>query len=353
VVGGANRFHANLGGESETEELLKNIANGKSQNNRSFSGDAAQSSSAESRSDVPTTSYHYTPTYSKQNATNEIIAAAAPVVTELVNQWNANYDRKEAKRKAEQDVYYKNLFERRREKFKNVYLPLESNAVGGNIHARLILFFASEIYNAEELVPERDKWFQEALENNNQDALLYQNYTRLNAKEINTNQYFAYIKKLAERGNVDAIVTIGGHHSLEIGPDPHPDAAKSLAYLNLAAEKGSAVAMYKLGMIYKYGIVAQEYRRFYTSFKEVVKQDEKTAFEWFTKALQAKHELSLYERAVYGNNLLDAVKGSYAELSKIYKEGKVVPKDKAKAKELAEYNDFEYILSQKYGYQKD
>ena len=317
------------------------------------SSDVVQDFSSRTNSDGVSPSYQYVPKYTKQDVTNEIIAAATPVVTELVNQWNANYDRKQEKQKAEQHEYYKNLFEKRRDKFKEVYLPLKRDAIGGNIHARLILYFASEQLNASQLLPEGEKWFQDALESNNQDALLYQNYQKSREKLISFEESSSTIIKIAEMGNVDALVQMGGYHSLKIGENPHPNATKALEYYNTAAENGSAVAMYRLGMIYKYGTITDVDKRWYVSFKNIVRIDEKIAFDWFKKVLEANHQESIYMRADYRDSLYTAIKDTYYQLSKIYKDGKVVPQDKAKAKELAEYANFDYILSQKYSYMKD
>ncbi len=82
----------------------------------------------------------------------------------------------------------------------------------------------------------------------------------------------------------------------------------------------------------KSGALKKFNRDFYVKYD--VEINEKTAFEWFSKSLIPNYEESLFAR--FGNRSKSShfESNSYYELAIIYKEGKVVEKDKQKAKEL-------------------
>lgn len=122
------------------------------------------------------------------------------------------------------------------------------------------------------------------------------------------------------------------------------NAKLALELYTKAAERGSPNAMYYLGMIYKYG-QTPDITGGYGFLKKVfvlhdVVIDEMKAFEWFKKSIESSHNVSLFAKGSrsFGDNYTDLgsyfEKKAYRELSLIYKKGKIVPKDKAKAKEL-------------------
>ena len=341
-------FHANLGGEPAVDAILKNKRqSGNKSTNASSNTTASSSTSTEntnsnSISETPV----YTPTYTKQDVTNQVINQAATLAGGLINDWNASYERKEARRKSEQKFKEENNAKNYEEKFKTEYLPLMDRALKGDEEAKMILYFTSDTEKCWDYVPLRWEWFDEALENNNTDALLEKaviTFKDIMYKKEVKNDFIFYLKKAIDLGNVDAMILMASSYS---SYTQTPNAKEAFELYTKAAEKGSPIAMYRLGMIYKYGycINATKYDKPYFA-KFDVQLDEKEALEWFLKSydtfLKPSYQESTFAKSIKYNEggffgpvaNYDSLKGCFRELSIIYKEGKVVSKDKNKAKE--------------------
>lgn len=295
----------------------------------------------------------YTPTSSKQEVTNQAVAGAAVVVGGLLDEWNASIDRKEKRREAEKKTA-ENILERRYEaKFRAEFLPLMKKAKAGDENARMILYFASNKIELMDYVPDRWGWLDEAANNNNTDALLEKAeriFTGLmyNSKSRGTEEDFNhYIDRAVELGSAEALLRKAFYGAF-ITPTIKQDTKKSLEIYTEVAAQGNPIAMYNLGMIYKYGYLEEinKYNKQYYS-KFDVELDESKAMEWFLKGYEAlandTYQESLFSRSilsgssnVFGSYIINdnSVSGQcLRELSKIYKEGKTIPKDKKKAKE--------------------
>lgn len=230
------------------------------------------------------------------------------------------------------------------ERFRKLYYePLIEKAERGDENARMILYFASEQTGRKKLVPKREDWLYEAFNKGNEDA-----YLEIAKKERRLgNEWIGYVQHVAHKGSVDAMIILARFHDLS----PHysktySNANLALEWITKAAEKGSPNAMYYLGMIYKYGIIedlnddrGNKNNRKSMHVQYNVPKDEKKALEWFEKSIQPDYEPSLYAKTEkeFGQNHINCSYfhgDAYKELSIIYKEGKIVPKDKAKADEL-------------------
>ena len=345
VPSGASSFHANLGGEPKTEDLLKNLVNKQSQNRTSSSREVEQSSSSETISDVATSSYQYTPTpsYTKKEITNQVVAGAAGLVGELLNDWNANREKRwareaEMSRKSEQDhMEYLN---------QKYLVPLQNNAENGNHHARMILYFTNTLRKKE--------WLYEAYESGHLDAMLEVANEKIDKdRELS----LSILENAANLGSVDAMVKLANWYDNKTrkaysydyvgGENP----TKAFEWFEKAASLGSPVAMYRLGMIYKYSSTRDgsgsysEAKRVHVEYNIPV--DEMKSLEWFAKSIVPDYEESLFSTEKQNPiNLNDWIqtfikaKASYfhpdafLQLANFYKEGKVVPKDKIKVQQL-------------------
>ncbi|WP_309614541.1 tetratricopeptide repeat protein [Flavobacterium sp.] len=233
------------------------------------------------------------------------------------------------------------------------YYPLIDKANNGDENARMILYFASYDLLCTQFIPKRKEWFNQAYKNKNLDAILY--VARTNAAE--GKEYIPLLQEAARLGSVDAMVELGkwfdsksftysGVASIA-GENPE----KAIAAFTEAAEKGSPNASYYLGMIYKYGIIEDLSTGGIKNFRKkthvtyAIAPDEKKAFEWFSKSLEPNYTASLFSIESW------YMKGSYfesdcyLELADMYRKGKVVAKDKDKAKAYEksheEYNTYE------------
>lgn len=300
-----------------------------------------------------------------QNAStviNGIAELLGPSAEEIRSEELEN-ERRE-KQEKEQARLEKADFEERNRKaneyFKSEYLDKYlTKANNGNEAARLLLIFKAITIEAgyskkfgdrpnlsPQLLDEM-QWLNEACANNNLDALnwyawLFKNYDRLVALK--------HLEKAASLGSLDAMVTLGNYYDkVAIGNN----AAKAFDYYSKAAELGSPIAMYYLGMIYRYGKTTD--REFFTKdqIKHSVKKDPQKAFEWFSRSLAVKDQTeSLYAKTIkafyypyteaeryIGASIFE--RSVYRELEEMYKRGLGVKKDKIKAEEFSKnYWDF-------------
>lgn len=296
-----------------------------------------------------------TPTYTKSELTNQLVTQAGSLAGELLNDWNANYERKMALRDAANKAEIHAAYEKKTAKFKSVYLPLMDLAEKGDENARMILYFSSKELEREYLVPKREEWFKKALANNNTDALLYKAFISILSLKEDDEFPVAYVEALAEKGSVDAMMMLGDWYDrsdksgFKTGGN---NAKKALEWYEKAAAKGSPNAMYYLGMIYKYGKakeISGPLRKWFVEYDVV--PDEKIAFDWFTKSLQPNAIQSIYSNGTsYDYFLSEFEPKTYRELAYFYRKGKVVPKDKAKADELDFFLLYPYKNKNKYKY---
>lgn len=300
-----------------------------------------------------------TPNYTKSEITTQIVTQAAGLVGGLLDDWNAASERKAKIREAESSAAIDRKLQKESDKFEFVYLPLMKLAEKGDENARMILYFTSQIFRREFLVPQRERWFQEALNNNNMDALLRNAFTSLLGEKVDGNVIIPEIEKIANMGSADAMIMLADWYDWRSdggykkgGDDPK----KALEWYLKAAEKGSPNAMYRLGMIYKYGRTPRTsngygfLKKWHAEYDVVL--DEKVAFDWFTKSLQPDYAGSIYSKAdSYEYFSSQFNQQTYYELANIYRKGKVVPKDKEKANEY-EFKAWKYENTQKFKYIK-
>jgi len=239
--------------------------------------------------------------------------------------------------------------------FEKKYLPLMDSAIKGDEQLRMLLYFASDDLWAWKYVPQRYEWLTQAFKNNNVFAIL--EVTNINGKE--GKEITPLYQHAARLGSVDAMIQLGRWYNMKsftyngYTAKSGENAEYAIKAFTEAAEMGSPNAMYYLGMIYKYGITADLSKGYKKLMKEMfvtysIEPDEKKAFEWFTKSLQPDYKYSIYARASnlkFGSCFESE---SYLELAKIYKQGKIVPKDKSKAKEYEllyeEYHKSENVI---------
>lgn len=198
-------------------------------------------------------------------------------------------------------------------------------------------------------VPLREEWFKKALENKNPIALL----TKANQNGYESNKEILH--KLADTGNVDAMVMLGLWYgqkdklatfyksSIYNGNDQGrmiggENEELALKYLTMAAENGSPNGMYHLAMIYKYGTTVP--RNSYMSkvykygksipessymIKFNVEKNEKLAYDWLVKSIVPDYKESDYQYHHVRNLYWEGShfeSGSYYELARFYEEGK-------------------------------
>lgn len=343
-----NNANASNNNGEKTELGLKMpglVVSGSESSSNNSSSDSKSSSDVESpSSDVSS----YTPTYSKQEITNQVVAGVAGLAGELLNDWNANRERKEKIRDAE----YTESITRDRIKlgnaFKNFYREEFESAELGNEKARMILYFASKALYHESFVPNGERWFREAVQNGNMDALLLNSLGSLYDEKIDRDAAVLEVEKIANMGSVDAMVCLADWYDsktmredLRQGNDPK----KAFEWYLKAAEKGSPNAMYRLGMIYTYGRTPNTsggsgfMKKMHVKY-DIVPDDE-VAFGWFAQSQQPNYAESTYARSnsynKYGSteymlSFFDAK--AYLEMAKIFRKGKVVEKNIKRAKEL-------------------
>lgn len=286
--------------------------------------------------------------------TVEAVGQLSDAVAPMLEQWANNIQKR---RDAEQKIYEENQRKQAVAKVKEAeerflssrYLEkYMDKAKRGDVTAQMILYYASWALYSKEHVPQRDVWFNQALANNNLDALLQSSNVWDNQKFYDDpHSIMITVEKAANLGSVDAMVILGEYYdktNVRVGQGNHKggeNPAKAIEWFTKAAEKGSPNAMYYLGHIYKYGRTPEVsdgfgfMKKMYNNYKELI--DEKTAFEWFSKSLLPNYEVSLFNRY---NSPFSSYAGSefnartYLELSYFYKEGKFVEKDVKKAKML-------------------
>lgn len=284
--------------------------------------------------------------YASPTKTEVYVQAAATVVGGLVDNWNANYERKMAKMAAESSAASERARQKEIDKFESVYLPLMDLANGGDEDARMILYFTSKIFRLESSVPSRERWFEKALTNNNQDALAEKVKSLLYAEKV-YESVIPYMEEIANTGNVDVMMMLASWYDLSSDSNAKGgnDSKKALEFFKMAAEKGSPNAMYKLGMIYKYGRTpdisgGHGFLKKWHVMYDIV-PDEKIAFDWFKKSLLPRYKESIFAKSVTGSRDFGLSRDpsyferkTFLELAYIYRKGKVVPKDKDLAIEL-------------------
>ena len=236
----------------------------------------------------------------------------------------------------------------REEKFgKLYYYPLMDRAEKGDYNAKMTLYYASYELRCTQFVPLRETWLTQAYKNKNLDALLEV------GKEIKEpKDKLLMLENAAKFGSADAMVMLGYWYSKKnisayggsyTGGENDKTA---LSWYEKAAEKNHPQALYYLGMIYKYGLTYFEAKKVYVKFNVI--KDEKKAFDYFSKALENQQNISLYSRAnhfvVDTHGDLGFNYNTYKELAIMYKNGKVVEKDKIKAIELEnKYKNYELV----------
>jgi TPR repeat protein len=280
--------------------------------------------------------------YQKNVETVQQITEIATGLTELFTPTPAQLQRRAAKavEYERQKKIKKEIEEKEKEeRFLRLYYPLMKKAENGNDNAIMTLYYASYNLWCTEFVPKRHTWQSDAYNRKNTDAIL----AEIDKEIYSMEEKKPYIKYAASLGSVDAMIKLAIQYDFIIENNPNYSNAKlALEWFTKAAESGSPNAMYYLGMIYKYGIIEDLSKggivgiRKRTHVKYDVLQDEKIAFEWFSKSIQPNYEPSIYVKGTRSfhrdGSYFD--EESYNELAKIYRKGKVVPKDKAKAKEL-------------------
>ena len=306
-------------------------------------------------------------------AVEEVLNAAAP----LIEQWASNREKRwveEQRRQEEIEDQKAELVKLNQQKaeeyFNEKYLKKYLKAANeGDEKARLLLrtklqlvsyacaeassgsgeYEACDIYH---LLPDSQKWFEEAIKNNNLYAM-----TASGAYITAENEaaQIALLEKAAGLGSLDAMIILGdfydkkstreSEYSLHGGNDPQ----KALYWYNKAAEAGCPKGMYLLGMINKYKASRLNYKGKVDKKSNVVydiKVDNFKAFEWFTKSvLVENHEVSMYAEndrestAIFGlpsrwvsASIFDYE--AYKELSHMYENGIGVDKNVEIAREL-------------------
>lgn len=317
----------------------------------------------------PTTSRNdplanYTPNtaYSGASTKEQVYTqAAVAVVGNLVDEMNANYEKKQARLESEKKASEAVLERKYEAKFRAVFLPLMKKAKAGDENARMTLYFASNKIELMDYVPDRWRWLEEAVNNNNTDALLEKAeriFTSMmyKSKSKGTEEDFnSYIAKATELGSAEALLRLAFYNAF-IVPNSTSDTKKALELYTKVAAQGNPIAMYNLGMIYKYGYLEETNKynkQYYAKFD--ISLDENKAIEWFLKCYETlsndTYQESLFSRSklsgesnVFGSFIINGYSVSEQclwELSKVYKEGKTVPKDKKKANE---YKNMVYSL---------
>lgn len=283
------------------------------------------------------------PASTKQEVTNQIISGAAGIAGNLLNDMNANRERKIAAERAAYNAKESILAGERIKvaevQFRETYLPLIDKANRGDEHTRMLLYFTSDVFHTQSLVPQREQWLQQAYANNNTDAIL--EMARIAGGGYRSSMDFEksipLLQKAGSLGSADALFLLGQYYGTKpssykgIPSAGGNDPELSLKMFKAAASNGSPSAMYYLGMIYKYGYM-HSYKKLAAKYN--VELNEKTALEWFEKSLQPDYLESLYARTLISNNGTCSYfnKSSYYELGVLYSKGKVIPKDPAKSK---------------------
>lgn len=305
------------------------------------------SSNSKSSSDVESPSSNvssYTPTYTKQEITNQVVAGVAGLAGEMINEWNTNYDKKvarwEAESKANVEFIRKQNEKEGEIKFLDEYSHLMESAKNGDENARMTLYLASDRFHFTKKVPERDQWLDKAVTNRNCDALM--TYIRHRYKYTAVDE--KALESIANVGCIDAMVGLVDYYNRIPSKlnafNAGQNESKALEWLNKASDMGSPNAMYMLGMIYKYGMTQSKpgnsiYKRNF--IKYAIEKNEKLALEYFLKSYEAKDK---YQKSIYAELAYTHYEVSefdyhlYQELYKIYNEGKIVPKDKIKAQQF-------------------
>ncbi|MGV9003429.1 tetratricopeptide repeat protein [Flavobacterium sp.] len=274
--------------------------------------------------------------------TNTIVDIFTPSPEEIARREKATAEYARQK-KIEEDIDWKKRKIEGKDRFDQLYLPLMDTAIKGDENARMILYFASYRLFSTSKVPNRDVWFKEAFKNNNPDALM-----EVAEGKKKDADWIYYLQNAANVGSVDAMLRLADWYNrkkkvaiIDWSYGGGGDAKLAFELYTKAAQKGSPNAMYYLGMIYKYGQTSNEERyitKTYLKYELVI--DEKKALEWFEKSIQPNYPISLFatNSKTITESYLDLSsyfnKEAYKELSLIYAKGKIVPKDKVKAKEL-------------------
>ncbi|QBZ98335.1 tetratricopeptide repeat protein [Flavobacterium sangjuense] len=233
------------------------------------------------------------------------------------------------------------------------YYPLIDRATNGDINARMILYLSSYDLWCTKFVPKREEWFNHAFKNKNLDAIMIMSDMEAKLGKERT----PYLKEAARLGSLDAMVELGKWYDSKsftysgvksvAGENPE----KAIAAFTEAADKGSPNAAYYLGMIYKYGIIEDLSTGGIKNFRKkmhvsyAIAPDEQKAFEWFSKSLQPDYITSLYSKKEWYMKGSYFESKTYLELASMYRKGKVIAKDKDKAKSYEklheEYTSYE------------
>ena len=357
-VNSISNFTYNQGGDAQLEELIKQKNKQQSLTTNSSTSvsnnplTTSQTSITQTNSQIPSLESQYaklgipanTPTYSKKEVTNQLVIQAGSLAGELINEYNANYDKKMARWQAESDANSAALRAKDKKKtevkFKAEFLPLIPQAFKGDDNARMALYYASRELDCYDYVSlkQREEWLKQALANNNLNAIL-ENSISLG---YHGPESISALEKAANLGSLDAMMILASWYNMKtyktygvtfIGGD---NPQKAIEWFTKGALSGCPVSMYHLGMIYKYGktktVRGHEKKGMVIYGKEII--NEKLAFEWFSKSIQyPTFKKSLFARSLQTHYwfLSEFDPRAYDELAKMYTEGKVVPKDQAKS----------------------
>ena len=370
-VNSISNFTYNQGGDAQLEELIKQKNKQESQKTNSSSTASTNSESSnplgtsntsttETTSQTPSLEEQYTklgipantPTYSKQEATNQLVTQAGSLAGELLNDWNTNRENRiEAERAAynqKRSIEIDEELKKYEEKFIAEYLPLMDKAKSGDENARMTLYFASESLFSKEYVPQRDQWFEEALKNNNTDAIL--EVARLEGK-TDFKKSIPYLQRAISLGSVDAMVILANYYGYYAESAVEKENTFKLLYK--ASELGSPNAMYYLGKMYKYGGIhnsgIKKHDKILPKFDIIL--DDKIALELYIKSIKPDYKESIYSKSLLynGDHFMDRL-SSYFETASYFEISNIIYKKKGKIV-IAGYEEiakkFKYV-SQRY-----
>lgn len=262
-----------------------------------------------------------------------------PLAQGLTDIWNRKVDNDNAEILRERSIREAKEKEINIKRFETEYVEKYwTKANEGNQEAQMILYYASFHLQCTEIYySQREKWFNEAIDNNNLDALV-QKVSWPN--EVTNKERLDYLEHAAVYGSLDAMVMLGDYYDVKSGGN-NPEMAFN--FYTLGAEKGSPNAMYYLGMIHKYGTTHPKVgNKFYIKYENKI--DKNKAFEWFSKSIIAgeNHERSIFQTNSQYHQGSTFDPNVYEELSYFHKKGEILDLDKEKAEFFKNLPQVEY-----------
>jgi TPR repeat protein len=375
-INSISNFTYNQGGDSQLEEIIRqknkqksqtaNSSNISSQNSGSRNLLTTNQSTTTTNEETPNYNLkdsdfgipENTPTYTKQELRNLVATQAAGLVGESLNDWADNIEKKRDAKEDEKERIIKS----QKDYFENTYLnSLINKANNGDEIARMTLCFASKyiLDTSTDKSDKWDEWLATAAKNNNFDAMLEMaNITIFK----NRQDAIKILEEAANLGSVDAMVKLADWYdnkTLRCGGGPFvggENPEKAFEWFEKAALRGSPVAMYRLGMIYKYSSTHDKDKYNYCAnskkvhVKYNVVKDELKAFEWFSKSINPNYKESLFSTSKNNDTnfggwglVFENAKASFfhpnsfLELAIFYSSSTVIPKDNEMAKKLKMY----------------